>query len=335
MAYWWSGDGDERYWVEIRKQPGHGLAMWSPTRDEDGGVDPWYELLASVRGGEVVYHWSAREHRFVGRSLAAGDAYERDGMYRVELQNFVPIRRDISLGQVRAHAAELYAIRDHLLARHGRPLYLPLQFKADRARLSFMSNYFAKLPRDMVGLLFGRDGLDPVADAGVYPVPRGVDPENAAAPAGDGLGGWRIGFLQPFRSKADTDYVVNIVGGERVQQRAHESLVTQCAAWLDTNGLTPGCNAVIDLGVEEPPVVIEAKVVSGSWPDSVRAAVGQLYEYRYFRVADRHAQLIFLADRMPPHEWIEYLERDRQIGVMWPDGDGFALSRRARRALRL
>lgn len=71
MAYWWDGDAQERFWVEIRKAPGIGTELICPTSDEDGGRDPWYELVAQVRAGAVIYHWSAREHRFVGRSEAA------------------------------------------------------------------------------------------------------------------------------------------------------------------------------------------------------------------------------------------------------------------------
>jgi hypothetical protein len=33
--------------------------------------------------------------------------------------------------------------------------------------------------------------------------------------------------------------------------------------------------------------------------------------------------------------WVEYLERDREIGVMWPKGNGCYLSMVARKALRL
>src|SRR5687768_4947487 len=116
MAYWWEVDPQEKYWVEIRKRPGTGRSLWCPNQDEDGGTDPWYELVSSVSRGEVIYHWHAREHRFVGRSAAAIDAVEDpdEGSYQVELGDFTPIAADISLAVVRSFADRLYDIRDRL-----------------------------------------------------------------------------------------------------------------------------------------------------------------------------------------------------------------------------
>jgi len=157
---------------------------------------------------------------------------------------------------------------------------------------------------------------------------------------------WRPGFgrgaqlgarsgLAPFKPKADTDYVVGILGGRRRHTRRHEKLVNDCAAWLETQGLEPGRNAAVDLGVDDPSVVIEAKMIGTSWAPAIRAAVGQLYEYRHFKVADREAGLVFLASKPLPSPWLAYLERDRGIGSMWPNGKRFHLSRRATEFLEL
>jgi len=72
-----------------------------------------------------------------------------------------------------------------------------------------------------------------------------------------------------------------------------------------------------------------------SWAPAIRAAVGQLYEYRHFKVADREAGLVFLASKPLPSPWLAYLERDRGIGSMWPDGTRFHLSKRATEVLEL
>jgi hypothetical protein len=80
------------------------------------------------------------------------------------------------------------------------------------------------------------------------------------------------------------------------------------------------------LGLLDGTVIIEAKVVK-SWPTAIREAVGQLYEYRYFKVTDPATELIFLADQPVPADWVAYLESDREMGVMWPSTDGgFVLS---------
>ena len=71
MSYWWDGDGTERFWVEIRWEKGIGLDLACRLVSEDGDRNPYYDLVGQVRPGDVVYHWNAHEHRFVGRSTVA------------------------------------------------------------------------------------------------------------------------------------------------------------------------------------------------------------------------------------------------------------------------
>jgi hypothetical protein len=186
-----------------------------------------------------------------------------------------------------------------------------------------MSNYFARMPRELVALLFGPDG---VAGGLVPTAPDGAD---EADEDGDGeidVGSAPGGFLNPFKPKADTDYSVVVRGGRKPRTRRHEKLINDCAVWLDENGIEPARNAAVDLGSEEPSVIMEGKTIGRSVATAVRQAVSQLYEYRYFKVADPKAGLILLASDPIPAIWIEYLERDREIGVMWPDTDGYHLS---------
>jgi len=77
--------------------------------------------------------------------------------------------------------------------------------------------------------------------------------------------------------------------------------------------------------MEHPPVVIEAEYVV-SWPRSVREAVGQLYEYRYFQVVRPDAKLVFLASKPVPRKWRRYLEQDRQIAVVWKEDNTFVVT---------
>jgi hypothetical protein len=192
--------------------------------------------------------------------------------------------------------------------------------------LWMLSNYFGKLPTDVVELLFGQSGL---GEGETLPPPPDEGPDEPADP-----GNLRRFFLQPFKPKADEDYLVNIQGGVRRRGRHHETLVNSFSTWLGKHGFEVGCNAAIDIGIENPSVVVEAKMVK-VWSKSVREAVGQLYEYRYFRVADPEAQLIFLASEPVPDDWIDYLERDRGIGLAWRAGRNFELSRLASRILGL
>ncbi|MDP9116970.1 MAG: hypothetical protein M3O28_06880 [Actinomycetota bacterium] len=319
MTYWWQDDASEKYWVEIRKAPGTGTELRCPEADRDGGADPWYELVSSVRRGDVIMHWHAGEHRFVGRSVASApadlDTLAGEPEYVAPLDDFEPIADELGLPGIRAIANDVDDIRDQLEATHGRPLYLPFQFTQDRSRLSFMSNYFAKLPVAMVVKIFG----ETIAERTQIQPPRG---ERSAR-----------SFLKPFAAKADTKYRAITEAGHQTRSRDHETLVNSCAAWVRRSGFEPGRNAAVDLGLEDPPVIFEAKILGRAWANSIREAVGQLYEYRYFEVADPKSKPIFLVDQRVPDHWIEYLEGDRGIGVAYPAGASFKLSGLAKSAL--
>ncbi|WP_433562304.1 hypothetical protein ACQP1O_33130 [Nocardia sp. CA-151230] len=306
--YWWSGDDTENVWVEIRTVDGIGLSLQCPDHRQNGHRDPWFDLVSAVRKGDIVYHYSTRERRFVGQSVAAEDAtHDRaEGAYSVSLTGFSVFDEQIDLAVMRSRADALFAERDRLAALYaGHNLYLPFQFREQRSEFRMLSNYFAKLPRSIINILF--DGQSSGA-----PAPTPLSPPT--------------GFLQPFKPKADTEYISTMAGGSSTRTRAHETLVNNFAEWLAEHDLVPMRNAAVDLGTEDPPTVIEAKCVNGAFADAIRAAVGQLYEYCYFQVADRDSGLIFLADEPIPEQWCRYLEDDREIGVIWPQDGDFHLS---------
>ena len=163
----------------------------------------------------------------------------------------------------------------------------------------------------------------PIARAG-----SGQSTSSAGSHDDSGPGSCRPGgFLSPFKPRADADYLTNVAGGPFRRSRAHETLVNDFARWLSDRGLNAASNAAIDLGVIQPPVIIEAKIVrSGRWATAIREAVGQLYEYRYFQVVSPESALIFLASAEIPGTWLSYLHHDRQIGAAWPTAFGFQLT---------
>jgi hypothetical protein len=313
--FWWSSDATEKYWVEIRWIGGIGTELRCPTEDASGRSNPWYDLTAEVRPQHVVYHWNAREHRFVGRSLVAAPPQIVSGERVVPLVGFTPIRSEVALETLRDSEPLLRSVRDDLRVQHpGKSLYLPFQYRSDGIRM--MSNYFAKCPAEVVGSLFGASGLadgdaslEPTTDEDVEPLPR-----------------FRGGFLKPFKPKADTDYVSRVGYGHERRSRKHETVVNEFSLWLEVRGLDPGVNAAIDLGTENPPSVIECKIIGSRPASKIRAGVGQLYEYRYFEVVEPDSALILLVNRKLHTTWVEYLERDRGIGVVWPEAPDWYLS---------
>ncbi|MEU4602479.1 hypothetical protein AB0F43_05825 [Kribbella sp. NPDC023972] len=320
-------------WVEIRQVEGIGTYLQCPLLRENGQQDPWYNLVPTVAVGDVIFHWSVREGRFVGVSQVATPARVTrsggDDGYWVDLEGFTPLAVPVDHHVLRGKADFIYELRDALEERHGRPLNVPFQFTNDRSQLRFMSNYFAKLPADLVTELFGAEANwhpQAVTVSSAHAQSSRIVTHQVPSPA----------FLAPFRPKADTTYEAFVTAGRQRRHRDHETLVNACALWLQSSGHTSARNAAVDLGLLDGTVIIEAKIIGGAWPGAIRAALGQLYEYRYFQVARPDAALIFLCDQPVPTEWVAYLEDDRGVGCMWPaPPSGFALTSLARRALRL
>jgi hypothetical protein len=328
--YWWHSARGERFWVEIRRVPeGLGRELRCPFADVDGHRNGWWDLVDDIRAGDCIYHWNADQGRFVGRSFAlrTREIDDQTGERFVPLTGFIPLTVTVGLERIRNLSPQLAAMRDALARDHpDATLYLPFQARRDGWRL--MSNYFTKLPATMQHALFGADGLgesglpDPPEDDG----PAVLDDDNRRSN--------RRGFLRPFKPRADTDYLTRVAGGPARRGRTHETLVNDFAEWLATRGLVVGCNAAIDLGVQDPPAIIEAKVIrAGRWAHALREAIGQLYEYRYFQVVSPQSSLIFLASAQVPERWLDYLDHDREIGAAWRSDDGFRLTNRAREVL--
>jgi hypothetical protein len=329
-SYWWHGAKGERFWVEIRRVPeGFGRELRCPLLDKDGHRNGWWDLLDDVQAGDCIYHWNADQGRFVGRSFAAQtcEIDDQTGERVVALTGFTPLTVTVGLEEIRALSPQLAVMRDVLATQHpDAKLYLPFQPRRDGWRL--MSNYFTKLPATMQHALFGTDGL---RESGL---PDPPDDDGPALLEGDLRRKIRGGFLRPFKPRADADYVAQVVGGPARRGRTHETLVNDFAVWLAAHELVVGYNAAIDLGLENPPTIIEAKVIrTGRWAHAVREAIGQLYEYRYFQVVSPESNLIFLASAQVPARWLDYLDRDRKIGAAWRSKDGFTLTNRAVKAL--
>src|SRR5205814_69283 len=116
-------------------------------------------------------------------------------------------------------------------------------------------------------------------------------------------------YLEPFVEKADAEYIVNIVQRRAKRGRRHETLVNSCARWFVGQNLAVRRNTAIDLAVSDPPVIVEAKMLPAKgFATEIRSAIGQLYEYRYFKIASPKAPLVLLASRSLSEQWVRYLE---------------------------
>jgi len=108
-------------WLEMSREPTHGgvgwefgTCVWSPSRKQQGGRWPFWELLLKVRQGDTIFHLRGiNEHAaFVGYSVADTDgysttrrppepgdwAYARE-FHRVPLRNFTAFSQPVSLSR--------------------------------------------------------------------------------------------------------------------------------------------------------------------------------------------------------------------------------------------
>jgi 5-methylcytosine-specific restriction enzyme MrcB-like protein len=104
--------------------------------------------------------------------------------------------------------------------------------------------------------------------------------------------------LRDFKPKSDSDYLSFITGRQLTKSRRHETLIAQYGEWAATRGWEPSTkehpkDLVLRRRGEE--WLVEAKVVyNGKAADAVRAALGQLYEYRHFKACAPSVRLLAL-----------------------------------------
>ena len=134
---------------------------------------------------------------------------------------------------------------------------------------------------------------------------------------------WDEAPLHPFSAKSENPYQVQLKAELKERSKPHEHLLNRFCWFLEGLGYSPKNSKTIDLALESPPLIVEAKAVADerSWRDNVRAAVAQLHEYRWLYM--REAKLLFLASEAVPEEWREYLMQCHRIFAAWPVGDGF------------
>jgi hypothetical protein len=107
---------------------------------------------------------------------------------------------------------------------------------------------------------------------GVISTPSPVLPEDEWGPPG-------------FKPKNDADYVATITGGAFRRTRRHERLVKEYGTWLHEHDFAVSTPHPRDLVArrDDKEHLIEVKVIRGGRvQEEVRAAMAQLYTYRYF-----------------------------------------------------
>lgn len=135
--------------------------------------------------------------------------------------------------------------------------------------------------------------------------------------------------LKRFAPKDSSDYLAHLPGRVLVKSRAHEDLVNDYGQWAEGRGFQPYTLHPRDLVLEQPgrEWLVEAKVLyDGNAVEAVRAAVGQLFDYRHFFYvvpALTPPSLLGLFSEPVGGAYVEFLE-SLSIASVWRSADSWA-----------
>lgn len=169
---WWTGDTQQRFWMEITDRDDLGADLIAPTTNGSGSPYWGYELITYVQPGDVVLHWHktlAGEPGIVGWSQATGSYEDTDiswqahgtvgrdsgtleprPAWRMPLLNYTPLVEPVLIRDIRASEAELRRVSTDLQGQYpSGTLYFPFQF-SDKRELRAQQTYFVKMPYEVL-----------------------------------------------------------------------------------------------------------------------------------------------------------------------------------------
>jgi hypothetical protein len=117
------------------------------------------------------------------------------------------------------------------------------------------------------------------------------------------------------------------------RNKAHHALVRALTDRAIKAGLDCCCSEYADVLI--PGNIFEMKSVSNDEVDQVRAAIGQLYHYRFLHRSwsgYEHSRLYAVFDAPIDGDLVNYLD-EIAIGVIWTRGENFEASPRVRSEL--
>jgi len=170
---WWSGNDEQRYWLEITDRETLGTNLFAPQADRSGQQTWSYTLVSLVRPGDVVLHYwkqAGQQKAIVGFSQAIGNpeetsiSWQPHGTYgraadsgrqrsrpawQVPLDKYRDLASPVTLDYLRELEPRLSAVSEELADTIDGPLYLPFAF-SDKRPLRTAQAYLAKLPVEII-----------------------------------------------------------------------------------------------------------------------------------------------------------------------------------------
>lgn len=131
-------------------------------------------------------------------------------------------------------------------------------------------------------------------------------------------------LLAHFRPRDDTDYVAHLQGRSLVKSRRHERLVNEYGRWAADQGFAPSTRdhpQDLLLRREGNVWLVEGKILyRGNATAAVRAAIGQLFTYRYFLwPSSPTPSLLALFSEPVGSAYVALLE-ELAIAAVWKEG---------------
>ncbi|MFL6213315.1 MAG: hypothetical protein ACJ74J_05410 [Blastocatellia bacterium] len=124
--------------------------------------------------------------------------------------------------------------------------------------------------------------------------------------------------------------LINEAAAERANA-AHRELVNLVADRIEKAGSIPRCNKLIDLSTRrgKTPYIFEMKSITHENARAqIRSGISQLYEYRYLQAVPDATLVLVIEKELPKQlNWMhEYLEKERQIRLIWDGNDSLYAS---------
>jgi hypothetical protein len=140
-----------------------------------------------------------------------------------------------------------------------------------------------------------------------------------------------VAALQPtvdirFEPKDASDYRARIAVQEQVRTRSHEDLVRRLGEWSRARGFEPNTHVhprdLVLHGDEHGNLLVEVKVFTAGRPrESIRSAIGQLFEYELF-FPSPNTRLVAALSESPGDAYCDLLTK-LGIATVWPNRSGW------------
>jgi hypothetical protein len=133
-----------------------------------------------------------------------------------------------------------------------------------------------------------------------------------------------------FRPKDSSDYIAHVEGRELIKRRSHEALIANFGAWCASLGFEVDTTVhPRDLVLRRPGEewLVEAKVLyMGNATGAVRAALAQVFMYRFFLYQRRRPRLLALFSEPVGDAYVAFLDSLDVASVWRADGDRWSAS---------